>query len=609
MSKKWSIKFYDNRIILALLLFFVLATPNVQSASLTVCAAGCNSTTIQGAIDFAGSGDTIIVSAGNYTESIIINKSLNLIGAKSNVDSHGGAWGSENITVINAGEGNNGILITASNVTVNGFKIIESGSDAEVFSLDFPFESAIYVYNEDTELENIAIIFNWIDNNYGSGIIIRYVNEPTIEFNYISNNGAGLWAAAGIGGQELTNGSFSHNEFFNSISYGIYIGGGKVGSIPKNTTGLLISYNDFHGNEKYGLQLYGYYEPSSVSNSDVRLEDNNFYDNGRCGIKITDFTNTIIKDNGFINNGDNGTSDKYKYGALISAYYTASGTQLINNTFNDNKIGGVYFLLELEGATLSDITAYHNNFLDGGFGVITATRGAFDFPFVINAENNWWGSSIPNSSNINGNVTYYPFCLNAGCATNIENEISEFTGNNTTNFSSITNWSEVELYLDSGSGDINWTVPVDLSGSNLLFSDAIKISYRKISVDSSMMPELDSPAVLTFKNSGFSNINQVMVLRNGIVCPTAICTGLTVSDGNIYLQVNSFSEYSLQPLTTKISDMSFGGVLILLISLGVLFFTLEMVFTTEKTSLENLKRILYTVLALIIFAYIFMVVM
>lgn len=523
-----------------------LLVPSAQSATLTVCGSGCNSTTIQGAIDLAVSDDTVDVVAGIYNESLIINKSLNLEGAKAGIDSRGGAWGSVGLTTINAGDGNNGILISASEVTVNGFKIIESGRDAEIFSLDFPFESAIYIYNESAELVNISIIYNWIDDNHGSGIVIRFVNAPVVEYNYISNNGDGVWAAAGIGGQELTGGSFSHNEFFNDISYGIYFGGGKVGSLPVNTSGVLISDNDFHHNEKYGLQLYGYYEPWSVSNSGLIVEGNVFHDNGRCGIKLTDFSGTLLDDNVFRGNGANGTSEKYEFGALVSAYYTAAGTVFLNNTFYDNELGGLYFLLELADADLSSIVVNRSNFLDSGLGVKTATRGAFDFPFVVNAENNWWGTVIPNASDFYGNLTYFPFCLSYGCVGTIEDELAGFSGISTTNFSAIANWSDVDLVLESDAGMINWSVPVDLLDSNLRFGESVSITYRRISINAGAMPELNHPAVLTFASTGFTSISQFVILRNGVQCLTDICTSYHLGiDGSVTLAVAQMSEYSL----------------------------------------------------------------
>jgi len=554
--------------ILGALLFLFLFIGNVSATEITVCPSGCDSTTIQGAINLANSGDTVIVDAGTYSESVAIDKPLILLGAKSNVDSRNGAWGSEDITIINAGEGNNGILITSSDVTVNGFKIIESGSDAEVFSLDYPFESAIYIYNESIELENIHIIYNWIDDNYGAGIIIRYVNAPVVEYNYISNNGAGVWASAGIGGQELTNGSFSYNEITNSISYGIYFGGGKVGSLPKNTTGVLISHNNIHNNEKYGLQLYGYYEPISVFNSGVILENNAFHDNGRCGIKITDFASTIIEGNNFSNNGVNGTSDKYKYGALVSAYYTASETQFTNNIFNDNELGGIYFLLEIEGAEMSDINNIHNKFLDAGRGIETASRGAFPFPFVINATNNWWGSATPNCSKFSANVTHFPFCINADCSTSMEDVLEDFCGCGTTNFSAIDDWENVDLILDGNDGQINWTSAINLSASTLTFTVDVVITHNKISVNSDDMPELDQPATLTFKNSGYTRTNDFLIKRNGVNCHSDICNNIRVEGNNVIVDVNQMSDYSLEDAI--IDPASITGQLVLSLGFGIM---------------------------------------
>ena len=47
-----------------LLLFFLLLTINVGAAVITVGPSGCNYTTIQGAINNASAGDTILVQSG-----------------------------------------------------------------------------------------------------------------------------------------------------------------------------------------------------------------------------------------------------------------------------------------------------------------------------------------------------------------------------------------------------------------------------------------------------------------------------------------------------------------------------------------------------------------
>jgi len=55
--------------------------PAHPAATITVCASGCNYTTIQAAVNAANNGDTIQVGAGNYVEQVMITKTLTLNGA------------------------------------------------------------------------------------------------------------------------------------------------------------------------------------------------------------------------------------------------------------------------------------------------------------------------------------------------------------------------------------------------------------------------------------------------------------------------------------------------------------------------------------------------
>ena len=87
-----------------------------KAATLTVCADGCDHTTIAAAITAATAGDTIDVRAGTYTEDVVINKSLTLSGAGRGVS-----------TIQNASGNAVQINVDNSTVVIEGFTIISSG--------------------------------------------------------------------------------------------------------------------------------------------------------------------------------------------------------------------------------------------------------------------------------------------------------------------------------------------------------------------------------------------------------------------------------------------------------------------------------------------------
>src|SRR6516165_6322004 len=91
----------------------LLATSaNALAATKTVCSSGCDSTTIQGAIALASSGDTITVAAGTYEEAVEVNKTLTLEGAQHGVDARTRS-GPESIIDTTSVGGKTGLTIAA----------------------------------------------------------------------------------------------------------------------------------------------------------------------------------------------------------------------------------------------------------------------------------------------------------------------------------------------------------------------------------------------------------------------------------------------------------------------------------------------------------------
>lgn len=106
--------------VLAALLFLLLGLgpAPVSAATITVCASGCNHTTIIAAIGAASAGDIITVEAGTYTEAgITVNKNLTITGAAASttiVQAHA-TQGSATDSVFKI---NSGFTVTLENLTI-----------------------------------------------------------------------------------------------------------------------------------------------------------------------------------------------------------------------------------------------------------------------------------------------------------------------------------------------------------------------------------------------------------------------------------------------------------------------------------------------------------
>ncbi len=155
-------------------------------------------TTIQAAVDAAGSGDTIVVAAGTYNENVIVSvANLTLRGANEgkSAGANPETRGSESIII-------GSITIQSNNVVIDGFRINSTGS------------SGIYI--------NGGTSGHTISNNvvYGPGI---GVSARGIEFSSSTSNIV-----------------VSDNEFTNWMS-GIYVN-------PSSDNDLEVTGNDFHDN-------------------------------------------------------------------------------------------------------------------------------------------------------------------------------------------------------------------------------------------------------------------------------------------------------------------------------------------------------------------------
>lgn len=298
-----------------------------------------NYTSIQAAINDTNPGDSVFVYNGIYYESIVINKTINLLGED------------RNNTIIDGGGIGDVVYVPADWVNITGFTIQNSGSHSRgiftnsnfnYFSYNNIFYTlhGIYVgsYNH-----NNTIIGNNASNNH-NGIRVHYSNDNKIIGNNAnSNNWAGINIAGSSGNMVIDNNANSNND--RGISLKQYSNSNKVigNNVNSNTErGIFIAY---------------------YSNSNI-VTGNNANSNGD-GIHVDYCSYTLITGNNFNSNN-------------IAGIYLVSSTR---NTINGNNASNNEYGIELWNSVENIL--YHNNLINSRW------NDGFD-----NSLNIWYNSTL-----------------------------------------------------------------------------------------------------------------------------------------------------------------------------------------------------------------------
>lgn len=457
-------------LLIAALLFAALPAGEVKAETITVCAEGCSFTSIQAAINAANPGDTINVAAGTYTEQLLIQKDLTLVGAgidqtivKAPTSGRGTAPGYTS-QVWTADNWNTDYLLaayptdlvsgTSISVKVSGFtfdangQAHTSGSDRftgvyfrKVFNSNIEeaglFDSEIKGFSaSDASVTGIRVLEsskltlsgNLVKDYTILGIVV-YGTDNLVDpiVHTIGNTLTPYGGAQGIQYRYINR---VGSEGFAGIIAGNTINGGSLPIAPAYSDNILVEDNVINNSADAGILL----EASSSCTVKENVITNFVYN----GIQVAGSNHVIqgniISDNtGYASNGI----------AVLSHLFPAgsSGNQIIGNTISGIHSGDTSSLgncgwgigVESYGGAVTNTTITGNTVTGNDAGVVffdvdasnvahynkiygnsPYDLGNSNTSVTIDATKNWWGNAAgPGASQISGSVNTTPWYATA----------------------------------------------------------------------------------------------------------------------------------------------------------------------------------------------------
>lgn len=338
---------------------------------------GLNYTSVQDAIDAPETvaGNTILVDSGNYSEHLVIGKSIALVGA------------GQNTTIIDGGGGGIVIQVTANDVLIKGFEV--KNGLLNIF-LDHSNNSAIVENSVNGVVSNYAVYVSYSDNctieqniigpNSASGVLVTNSEGFTISKNYAHDNGG-----YGINANDSMNGILEWNDAIGNMYDGIGLGSGS-----RNCT---IMGNNVSGNQLWGIWVDSdsvdnlIYDNNIIGNGgQVSVNLPNRWDNGLEGNFWSNYSGPDLNRDGTIDEPlviDEHNMDNHALSGEFSSFQAYSNLRV--NVISNSSIASLIYI-EPNGTIILGANSSATN-QGSGFCRISIPHGLITGPYNVTIDN------------------------------------------------------------------------------------------------------------------------------------------------------------------------------------------------------------------------------